>query len=311
MQPRFINKAAAGLLLLGALLLVRRDVPGRGPPRQPRAPAETSVLAMPLPLLNEVGDAEIGALWELRSAERRFGGLSALNWSRGSLTAISDSGAVIRWRPPAGRAYVRDLPGGPGSPWFKINRDAEALAPAGGGDWWVAFEQTPSIYRFDRTFTQVTGRKAIPLRSWWRNWGIEAAIGLKNGRLLLLSEMGDQAFELQDNNLRKRPLSSPDQIADAAALPDGRIIVALRAIRPWGTGNGLGWLEAGREGYRVRPWTRLPLGRWDNIEGLAAEPLPSGRTRLWFVTDNDFRRRTLLGWLEVPPTAPAAARKSE
>jgi hypothetical protein len=56
------------------------------------------------------------------------------------------------------------------------------------------------------------------------------------------------------------------------------------------------WLERSADGYRMRSWARLPLGQLDNVEGVAAEVLPGGATRLWLVTDNDFSssRKTLL-----------------
>jgi hypothetical protein len=48
---------------------------------------------------------------------------------------------------------------------------------------------------------------------------------------------------------------------------------------------------------------RLALGPTDNVEGLTAEPLAGGRTRLWLMTDNDFssQRRTLLIALDMTP----------
>ena len=41
---------------------------------------------------------------------------------------------------------------------------------------------------------------------------------------------------------------------------------------------------------------------WDNAEGIAAEPLVGGASRLWIVTDNDFAgyRRTLLLAVDLP-----------
>jgi hypothetical protein len=46
----------------------------------------------------------------------------------------------------------------------------------------------------------------------------------------------------------------------------------------------------------------LGLNPTANVEGVAAEPRPDGATRLWLVTDNDFRPRapTLLLALDLP-----------
>ena len=58
------------------------------------------------------------------------------------------------------------------------------------------------------------------------------------------------------------------------------------------------------ERYELRPFGTVPLGPFDNLEGVAAERRADGRTRLWLVTDNDFseRRRTLLIAVDVPAT---------
>jgi hypothetical protein len=56
---------------------------------------------------------------------------------------------------------------------------------------------------------------------------------------------------------------------------------------------------AGRPARRIA----LDLGMLDNMEGIAAAPLPSGGTRLWIVSDDNFRpwMRTLLVALELGP----------
>ena len=61
-----------------------------------------------------------------------------------------------------------------------------------------------------------------------------------------------------------------------------------------------------RGGYRLQPFATLPLGPFDNVEGLAAEVGSDGRTILWAVTDNDGWRRTLLLRMTLDTTkAPA------
>jgi hypothetical protein len=82
------------------------------------------------------------------------------------------------------------------------------------------------------------------------------------------------------------------------------VIVLLRKVRPWGIVNQLAWLMKEDERYELRPLGIVPLGPFDNLEGVAAERRADGRTRLWLVTDNDFseRRRTLLIAVDVPAT---------
>jgi hypothetical protein len=58
---------------------------------------------------------------------------------------------------------------------------------------------------------------------------------------------------------------------------------------------------AGRQARRIT----LDLGMLDNMEGIAAAPLPNGGMRLWIVSDNNFRpwMRTLLVALDLGPNA--------
>ncbi|WP_300973550.1 esterase-like activity of phytase family protein [Sphingomonas sp. LHG3406-1] len=304
LQPRFIIKALIRLaFLLPLIVVLESDREDDWPDRKPRPPAVAMIEARPLAL---PPGGVIGGLWELRSGEVRFGGLSSLAWDEGALVAVSDSGVAMRWRPPAGRAEFRDLPAGPGRPQWKINRDSEALvADSGGRGWWVTFEQTHGAWLFDRRFERALGRRPVRLRTWWRNWGVEAAVSRPDGLLLLLPEYGREAILLRNRGEIRRPLEVDGAIADAAVM-DGRVVVAVRHIRPWGISNSLGWLEEG-EGYRVERWADLPLARWDNVEGLAVERRADGTKRLWFVTDNDRQRRTLLGWVDLE-TAKAPAR---
>jgi len=79
--------------------------------------------------------------------------------------------------------------------------------------------------------------------------------------------------------------------------------VITRAASPAGLEKGLA--EAARAqngGLELRKIASLSLGPTANVEGITAEPRPDGGTRLWLVTDNDFRPRapTLLVALDLP-----------
>ena len=74
----------------------------------------------------------------------------------------------------------------------------------------------------------------------------------------------------QAHLLKQLPLSSATGgVADAVRLPDGRILVAVREIGLTGLTNKLAWLARTRGGYRLRNFATLPLGAFDNVEGLA------------------------------------------
>ncbi len=300
LQPAFIKWLIRLAFFTAPILLLQGSSEHDRPNRLPRSPAEAVISAIALPLPE--GGLRLGGLWELRSKEPRFGGLSALAWDAGRLVAVTDNGVVIDWRPPGGTARFRDLPDGPGPADRKIYRDAEALSRDSlGRGWWVTFEQFHGAWLFDPGFTRALAVRPVRLRTAWRNWGIEGAVSLRGG-LLLLPEDGGEAVLIRDGREERHALRVDGSIADAVALPSGSIVVAERQLRPWGMRNRIGWLE-GAADHRVRAWGKLPLGRWDNIEGLAIEPRPDGRHRLWFVTDNDFDRRTLIGWLPLPPPA--------
>jgi len=234
--------------------------------------------------------------WRLSAPDRRFGGLSALGIERGDLVALTDSGVVVRFAPPGAgehlRFAIRDLPDGPGSRLRKSGRDSESLlADRGGRGWWVGFENRHSLWLFDRDFGHVLAKRSLDV-GWPANRGGEALVDSAAGVMVLPEGGGAVAGGA---------MIAPAGSADATRLPDGRLILLIR--RP-----GLGrfdnqlWIAAGagKPARRIA----LDLGRLDNMEGIAAAPLPDGGTRLWIVSDDNFRpwMRTLLVALDLGPS---------
>jgi hypothetical protein len=76
--------------------------------------------------------------------------------------------------------------------------------------------------------------------------------------------------------------------------------------------NSVAVLERVKTGYVYRERIELPVGRLDNFEGVAAEPLPRGGSRLWLITDDNLQRpmRTLLIALDLRPKLPEQRRPS-
>jgi len=238
-------------------------------------------------------------------ADERFGGVSALALDRGVLIALTDSGTVIRFPMPGrgGRALVRDLPAGPGPPQFKVNRDSEALArdPAGRG-WWVAFETWNQLWLYDPSFRRAMARVDLGKNRWRRNRGLEAIAAGAEG-MLLLPESGREWLRLKGDSLQSYRLQNPfGAIADAARLPDGRLLLVSRDFGLTGIAKHVLVAEERRGDLAVRSIARIALGARDNVEAIAAEPRAGGGTRLWLLTDNDFRPRapTLLVALDLP-----------
>lgn len=246
------------------------------------------------------------AAWQLTSNDPRVGGVSALAVDRGEFLALSDSGALIRFAFPRariGRAKIRELPDGPGSSRFKRNRDSEALVrdPSGRG-WWVVFENRHQLWLYNGEFSRSLGHIALPSGGWWRNVGIEGAvIGRQN--LLLLHEHGKRLFRFDGNSFAPFAIAGTwGRISDAASLGDGKFLLVERRLTSLGFKNALVVVNKVGGEYRAGRRFPLPLGPLDNVEGVAVELLPSGGTRVWLMTDDNFQppMRTLLIALDLP-----------
>ena len=245
---------------------------------------------------------EVGAglrAWRLIVPDQRFGGLSALAVDRASLVSLSDSGVVVRFATPgeeqAMRFALHDLPDGPGSGRRKSSRDSESLLAAPGGGWWVGFESLHSLWRFDAEFRHARETRWLDV-DWPGNFGAEALV-LQGEDILAVPEGGGEAAGGGNGKF-----VAPAWTTDATRLPDGRLVLLNRRLSTTGFINevriGAG---AGRSAQRIA----LDLAPLDNMEGIAAAPLPNGGTRLWIVSDDNFRpwMRTLLVALDLPPSA--------
>lgn len=304
LQPRFIK-----LLIALPFLLLASDGRTELPDREPKPDRVAAISVSPLRLAPGEGVMVTGA-WEVTADDPRFGMLSALAvLGDGRLQALSDSGVRVTFPRGGvkGSAVLADLPAGPGYPTFKKYRDSEAMiaAPDGSGAL-VAFEHRHGLWRYRWGGKAEALPVALPSGRWKLNKGIEAmVVDPADGALLLIPEDSGEVLRLTGSPFpRIVPLTGASGgIADAARLPDGRIVVAVREVGLLGLTNRLAWLERSGGGYRLRNFATLPLGPTDNVEGLAAEPGPGGGVRLWAVTDNDGWRRTVLLRLELPLTA--------
>jgi hypothetical protein len=237
----------------------------------------------------------LAGAWEVHVADPRFGGVSALAADRGRLLALTDSGTVVRLPMPgrAGRALVRDLPFGPASAGFKRNRDSEALArdPAGRG-WWVAFEHWHQLWLYDHAFRRVKGRVDFGKGRWPVNRGIEAMVLGGGGTALLFPESGREWLRIEEGRVRSFALAGGfGSVAAAAPASDGRLLLVARKLGLAGFDNRLLLAAQDKDGMlALRSLARLGLGATDNVEAIAVEPRAGG-TRLWLMTDNDFRPR--------------------
>ncbi len=300
MQPPFTKYLAAALpavVLIGLAGYLRAQ-----PNRAMRADAvsvgraNSVMLAGPLP-----PPIRAARLWRLEAPDRRFGGLSALGVDGRDLVALTDSGVAIRFAPPtaaAGRIIFRlhDLPAGPGPPDRKAWRDSESLLrdPRGRG-WWVGFETRHSLWLFDERFAKAVIHRRLNV-DWPRNKGAEGLVFGRDGRLFALPESGGASAGFDG----AYGPATPRGTSDATRLPDGRLALLIRRMTSGGFASEVRIAGvAGRRPLRLK----LPVGPLANAEAISAVPLDDGGTRLWIVTDDNFKpwMQTWLLALDLPP----------
>lgn len=281
----------------------------------------------------QVGEVRIDEAWHLDSPNSRFGGVSALAYEgpRQFLLA-SDFGTMVRMR--LGRdgtiSAVRIWP-----LWLdssaalgKNGRDLESLTvDRATGQLWAGFEQRHRIARFAPGMTHVEGETAPrEMAAWNANGGAEALVRLGDGRFIMLAETSGGPGGGTDALLFARdPVAHPDErpirfaldaggrghITDAAALPDGRVLLLFRGI-----GLTRGWIStlavADPALIRTRqPWQSRTIAKFerpqitDNFEGLAIEPqrAPTDPVAIWMVSDDNraaWQRTLLLRLLWIP-----------
>lgn len=307
MQPRFRVLTAVLSLAMAASLMLAQRLLYELPDREPLGPAVAELRFEPLELDSAAfAPLRLVGSWTVSSEDPRIGGISAVAVEGEDLVAITDRGAVIRFGKPTGpvaTAWVRDLPAGPGDPRYYSNRDSEAIAadPVGRG-WWVAFENHDSVWLYDSEFERALQRIAVPDASASLNVGIEG-LATDGGQLLLLPESGGRALTGGPSGWTEIMFAFPARrVSGAAALGDGSLLAIERRVTLTGLDNAVVRLDRCGDAYCLAWRKRLPLGPLDNVEAIAAEPLKSGATRLWLMTDDDTRRpmRTVLVVADLP-----------
>ena len=336
-QPR---QAQAARKRARAVLLFVAVTPGLW--WQPPTPVgeRTGNLAIaPLPLAAKQGEAtvKVAGTWLLESDDRRFFGYSALIvQADGRLRAFSDGSRWLEFDPPD-RPAVRPPEFGavPGYEQIGHNDLESATHDPASGLTWLGFEHINSLRRIGPGAEQVASTKPPAMAHFRPNGGAESLVRLPDGRSVVIAESAHWRHPrrragllfAQDPVVDDRaarfvfvppPAFNP---TDAAALPDGRVLILARGLSParWPPFRSKLLIANAAD---IRPgevweWRELAdltaLVPPENYEGLAVERRGQGVV-LWLIADANrsaVLQRTLLVklvWDERTPGSPANTR---
>lgn len=268
--------------------------------------------------------------WHLVSSHSRFGGFSALaRTGPDRFQLIGDNGYWTRLtldsRGAVSSVRIQPLPTRDGRPARKSMADTEAMfVDPESGKTWVALENVNQIWRLDADLSQIESRRKLPEPHWPSNSGPEAMARLADGRTVVFSEDADddprgrEALIYTGDPAATGP--SPIRffydsrgkglVSDAAALPDGRILLVHRRLGfdPVFT-TIIAIVDPAdiKKDAVVRSQTigRVPRPLAENYEG-AAISVEGGRTWLWLVADDNFNvwQRSLLLQFELVDLPP-------
>lgn len=306
-------------VILGALLL-DNGWPGErrsfGFGSAPSARASPVALDPADPQRRRVG----GLTWlggvALTGSDRAFGSFSAMAVAGRRFLLLSDGGHVVRftmgadWRPRGWRFDA--LPAGPGTGAEKRDRDSESLArDPHTGRVWIGFESANAIWRYGAD--GIAGVEPAAMAGWRTNGGAESLARLADGRFVAISEEPPHGARISEGLVwAGDPVEAPEPAfrfgyraapghrpVDLAELPDGRLLVLERSLRPpfrWASRLALVERSALRPGAVVQGATLATLAApliHENFEGMAVTR-EGGATVVWLVSDDN--------WLPVQTT---------
>lgn len=191
--------------------------------------------------------------WALTSRDKDFGGLSSLLLAGDKFLAVSDSGAVVRFRIDAtGRlrdATIGPLPSGCARDNDKRERDSESITrDAATGRLWIGFEWRNAICRADSKRWQAERlSQPVAMQRWSKTGGPEAMLRLADGRFAIFAEFNNESEGPAPLLIADRDPTAPDvrfqrlfyappehhfSPTDAVELRDGRLLVINRRFEP-------------------------------------------------------------------------------
>lgn len=252
-----------------------------------------------------------------------FGGLSSLAQDGDGWRAVSDNGAHLRFALPFDReGRITAFPAGADAAGViapirgqdgaalegAANVDAEGLAPAPDGGWFISLERNHRLLRIPRdgwAGPSVAGPPQTGFEGLEPNGGMEALERLSDGRLLAISEYGPSGQAGAPPYWLLAPFqNAPAAPAGRLVVPTGFGVTEARAqgdllwllLRKFDPGTGrlevqlqrcpLITMLAGAPRCETA-LTLAPPFPLDNYEGLALLPDPAGRGTLFLILSDD------------------------
>ncbi len=312
-----MNRFLFGLASLLLLASTRSDTQKpRDPILAARFPITATTVQLDLrdPARTRLGKLEWLGGWALKSEHKNFGGLSAIDVQGGNFIALSDLGAVIRFRQRSDGQFdqgsIAPLPKGCSKNRKKADQDTESMArSATAGPIWAGLEFANMICRFDPKLLGTTAAlKPFGMRRWPRTGGAEAITWLKDGRFAAFAE---RAFDdndpltplllfagdpvRPDTVMKRLSFRAPQGFrpSDAVTLPDGRVLVLTRRFAlPYDFSAALVIVDPGQfkpgkivQGREIARFASPVIA--DNLEALAVEETSDG-TIIWIASDDNF-----------------------
>lgn len=290
-------------------------------------PVEIAVKQISGPLATPDPTWRIEGIWQYSArAGHRFGGFSALlSLDDETLLAFSDQGFRFTFTSPDSaedspkvrRVEFQTLGD---EPIHGELRDIESATrnPAT-GDYWLGYEGKHAIVRFTSEH-ELRGLSPVDQggAQWTRNGGLEAMLRLPDGRFLAIPERrsyvmlypSDPLASLAEQRIAFENPEPDFAVTDMAQLPDGRVLMLMRAVvRGLPPFAGLlAIADAPGPGGSEPMSPRIIMGfdgvlPAENYEGIAVRQQDDGRIAVWIISDDNFSvlQRTLLAKLVFDP----------
>lgn len=257
-------------------------------------------------------------VWEIAGNDWRLGGWSALApLAGGKLAAFSDRGMRTTLDPDGSTGTVDrvQLPSIPVERRDIVDIES-AVFDQTSGTLWLGLEYHNAVVRYEQA-GGVWFRQPAEMKPWPINAGPEAMTRLADGRFIILSEAGGGLLFEGDPVEKGQAVFSFSfdlpggfQPTDAAALPDGSMLVLLRRLvfdlPPFDAMIVHAFpaqLEAGGSLEYRRLANLVPALPSDNYEGLAITPAAGGTYDIWVASDDNqaAMQRSLLARINWNP----------